>query len=63
MVAMRGAGDPDAFPPKDLGLVKAWEHLIPAQKRDQRSFLEEQTRLWRPWRSYAANLLWRSYSQ
>jgi AraC family transcriptional regulator of adaptative response / DNA-3-methyladenine glycosylase II len=63
MVAMRGAGDPDAFPPKDLGLVTAWEHLIPAHKRDQRSFWEEQTRLWRPWRSYAANLLWRSYSQ
>jgi AraC family transcriptional regulator, regulatory protein of adaptative response / DNA-3-methyladenine glycosylase II len=58
MVAMRGAGDPDAFPHRDLGLEKAWQGITP----DGRS-LKDQAPLWRPWRSYAANLLWRSYSQ
>ena len=58
MVAMRGAGDPDAFPTRDLGLERAWEGIAASGPA-----LREQTALWRPWRSYAANLLWRSYSQ
>lgn len=58
MVAMRGAGDPDAFPQRDLGLERAWQEIA----ADGRS-LRDQAPLWRPWRSYAANLLWRSYSQ
>lgn len=55
LVAMRGHGDPDSFPPKDLGLVKAWDSLAGAD-----SDLQAQTLHWRPWRAYAANLLWRS---
>ena len=58
MVAMRGAGDPDAFPQRDLGLEKAWQGIAPNGRS-----LKDQAPLWRPWRSYAANLLWRSYSQ
>jgi AraC family transcriptional regulator of adaptative response / DNA-3-methyladenine glycosylase II len=56
MVALRGAGDPDVFPLGDLGLEKAWL----AAAGDQP--LPQHTNKWRPWRSYAANLLWRSLS-
>ncbi len=57
MVAMRGDGQPDIFPTKDLGLEKAWAGLPgPAVT------LADHTANWRPWRSYAANLLWRSLS-
>lgn len=55
LVSMRGYGRPDHFPDSDLGLVKAAESLSgsPAPLRT-RSYN------WQPWRSYAANLLWRS---
>jgi len=57
MVAMRGNGQPDIFPTRDLGLEKAWGKLPgPAVT------LSDHTANWRPWRSYAANLLWRSLS-
>jgi len=55
MVAMRGAGQPDTFPAKDLGLEKAWARLT-----GPNSALQPHAANWRPWRSYAANLLWRS---
>ena len=55
MVAMRGAGDPDAFPTRDLGLEKAWQDTAPGADKLHNDALK-----WRPWRSYAANLLWRS---
>jgi len=57
MVAIRGNGQPDTFPAKDLGLEKAWARL-PGGTFD----LRDRTAHWRPWRSYAANLLWRSLS-
>ena len=56
MVAMRGLGDPDRFPASDLGLVKA----AAGDGIDNRHSLQEHSERWRPWRSYAANLLWRS---
>jgi AraC family transcriptional regulator of adaptative response / DNA-3-methyladenine glycosylase II len=52
---MRGLGQPDCFPASDLGLIKAWEQL-----GYEKSALKVQSDNWRPWRSYAANLLWRS---
>lgn len=55
MVAMRGHGQPDAFPPRDLGLMRAWEALPEAVET-----LPKASERWRPWRAYAANLLWRS---
>lgn len=55
MIAMRGLGDPDAFPASDLGVRAAAEQLgLPA---DDRAFLA-QSRSWRPWRSYATQHLW-----
>lgn len=56
MVAMRGGGDPDVFPNRDLGLENAWKNL------GGESRLTHHAANWRPWRSYAANLLWRSLS-
>ncbi|MBE9538193.1 MAG: DNA-3-methyladenine glycosylase 2 family protein [Proteobacteria bacterium] len=60
MVAMRGHGDPDIFPTGDLVLVKAYEALSISltSSPDLKHTIEN----WRPWRSYAANLLWRSLS-
>src|SRR6201997_3176892 len=55
VIAMRGLGDPDAFPASDLGLRLAAEQLgLPA---DQRKLVERSAR-WRPWRSYATQHLW-----
>jgi AraC family transcriptional regulator of adaptative response / DNA-3-methyladenine glycosylase II len=55
MIEMRGEGRPDAFPPRDLGLLRAWAALP-----DAKAPLEQACERWRPWRAYAANLLWRS---
>lgn len=55
MIAMRGLGDPDAFPASDLGLRLAAKRLgLPS---DERSLVEHGAR-WRPWRSYATQYLW-----
>ncbi len=55
-VAMRALKTPDAFPGSDLGLVKAIEQpdrVTPKQ-------LLARAQDWRPWRAYAAMLLWSS---
>ncbi|MFT6955630.1 MAG: AraC family transcriptional regulator of adaptative response / DNA-3-methyladenine glycosylase II [Halieaceae bacterium] len=57
MTAMRGLGEPDVFPAADLGLINAWQQL----GRNKVELKDSQNN-WRPWRSYAANLLWRSLS-
>ncbi|MEB4210641.1 DNA-3-methyladenine glycosylase 2 family protein [Mycobacterium sp. 94-17] len=55
VIAMRGLGDPDAFPASDLGLRLAAEQLgLPC---DERSLVARSAR-WRPWRSYATQYLW-----
>jgi AraC family transcriptional regulator of adaptative response / DNA-3-methyladenine glycosylase II len=55
VIAMRGLGDPDAFPASDLGLRLAAMQLgLPAAERA----LTERSRSWRPWRSYATQHLW-----
>ena len=67
MTAIRGIGDwtaqyvlmrvvrvPDAFPASDLGLLKALE---PGQRLTAKALAERSER-WRPWRAYAAALLW-----
>jgi len=49
-IAMRGLGEPDAFPDTDLGLRKAAPGVdLIARAED-----------WRPWRAYAALHLWAS---
>ena len=55
-VAMRALKYPDAFPASDLGLLKAiGERDISGVKN-----LRRRAEAWRPWRSYAAMLLWNS---
>jgi AraC family transcriptional regulator of adaptative response / DNA-3-methyladenine glycosylase II len=46
-IAMR-SGDPDAFPETDLVLRKAMDDI------------GKRAEAWRPWRAYAAILLWRN---
>jgi len=57
-VAMRTLKNPDAFPASDLGLIKA----IEAPRRVTPARLLERAEGWRPWRAYAALLLWSSDS-
>lgn len=55
MIAMRGLGDPDAFPASDLGVgVAARQIGLPSTPRQ----LIERSIRWRPWRSYATQHLW-----
>ena len=57
-VAMRAMKSPDAFPASDLGLLKAiakGENTKPVE-------LLRRAESWRPWRAYAALLLWGSLS-
>ncbi len=54
-VALRALGVPDAFPASDLGLRRALGGAGgPLAARD----LERRAEAWRPWRGYAAVLLW-----
>lgn len=55
-VAMRALKNPDALPASDLGLLKALHH----PRRISPSELERHAERWRPWRAYAALLLWNS---
>jgi len=57
-VAMRALRDGDAFPGSDLGLVSA----IAPPARVTPKALEQRAEDWRPWRAYAALLLWGSLS-
>lgn len=54
-IALRGLGEPDAFPAGDLGLCRALgrggRRLTPRQ-------VEAAAEAWRPWRAYAAVTLW-----
>jgi AraC family transcriptional regulator, regulatory protein of adaptative response / DNA-3-methyladenine glycosylase II len=55
VIAMRGLGDPDAFPVTDLGVRLAAKQLgLPADPGP----LTEHSARWRPWRSYATQHLW-----
>jgi AraC family transcriptional regulator of adaptative response / DNA-3-methyladenine glycosylase II len=56
-VAMRAVRDRDAFPGTDLGIHRALAAL--GQPTDRRS-VEALAERWRPWRAYAAQLLWAS---
>lgn len=57
VIAMRGFGDPDAFPASDLGVRAAAQRLgLPDSVRQ----LVDHSSRWRPWRSYATQYLWTS---
>lgn len=53
-IALRAIGEPDAFPAADLGLRKAAGNGVPISTRA----MEDMAQAWRPWRGYAALLLW-----
>lgn len=55
-VAMRVLKYPDAFPASDLGLQKAMNSPARISAKE----LKHRAQSWRPWRSYAALLLWSS---
>ena len=57
-VAMRALKSPDAFPASDLGLLRAFD--AGDRSRMRPAELEELSQGWRPWRAYAALLLWSS---
>ena len=57
-VAMRALKYPDAFPHSDLGLLRAFD--TPAGERMKPAALKARAEAWRPWRAYAALLLWSS---
>ncbi len=57
-VAMRALKNPDAFPASDLGLLRAFDR--PRRGRLKPSELKSRAEAWRPWRAYAALLLWGS---
>ena len=57
-VAMRALKDPDAFPHSDLGLLRAFD--APGRDRMKPAELKTRAEAWRPWRAYAALLLWSS---
>jgi AraC family transcriptional regulator, regulatory protein of adaptative response / DNA-3-methyladenine glycosylase II len=56
IVAMRGLGDPDAFPAADPVLRRIAGGGVPLGARA----LAERAEAWRPWRAYAAAHLWRA---
>jgi len=54
-IAMRALREPDAFPARDLGLLRAMQrHLA----KPTPALLQRRAERWRPWRAYAAMLLW-----
>jgi AraC family transcriptional regulator, regulatory protein of adaptative response / DNA-3-methyladenine glycosylase II len=54
-IALRGSGEPDAFPAGDLGLAQA---LSEHGTRPGHGRLMALAEPWRPWRGYAAIYLW-----
>ncbi len=59
-VAMRVLKNPDAFPSSDLGLLKAVDLIGNQTGRTTPAELLRRAESWRPWRAYAALLLWSS---
>jgi AraC family transcriptional regulator of adaptative response / DNA-3-methyladenine glycosylase II len=57
-VAMRALKNPDAFPAADLGLLRAFDG--PDGERLRPAELKSRAENWRPWRAYAALLIWSS---
>jgi len=55
VIAMRGLGDPDAFPATDLGVRQAAKGL---ELPHSPAALTRRAEPWRPWRGYAVQYLW-----
>jgi len=59
-VAMRALKNPNAFPASDLGLLRAFDEKDGRRLRPVE--LAARAEAWRPWRAYAALLIWGSDS-
>ena len=59
-IAMRGIGDPNAFPTSDLGIIKAMRLL---NENITIKEIETHAHQWQPWRAYAAIMLWNSLAE
>lgn len=57
LIALRGLGDPDAFPVTDLGVRRG---AAAAGLPTTPAALTARAKAWRPWRSYAVAHLWRN---
>lgn len=58
--ALRGFLEPDAFPSSDIGIRTAIAQLLGLPEQASAKLAEERSQAWRPWRGYAAVLLWKS---
>ena len=54
-IAMRALREPDAFPVGDLGLLRSMRRHLATPSP---ALLQRRAERWRPWRAYAAMLLW-----
>jgi len=54
-IAMRALGWPDAFPPNDVGVLKAMRHLFGTVSQRE---ADVHAQTWQPWRAYAVLRLW-----
>ncbi len=59
-IAMRAVSEPDAFPAGDLALKRAAANGGAAELSERQ--LLQRAEGWRPWRAYAALLLWADYA-
>jgi len=59
IIAMRALGEPDAFPASDLGLRRA---LAGTGRPSTPATIIRRAEAWRPWRAYAAMILWKEDS-
>jgi AraC family transcriptional regulator of adaptative response / DNA-3-methyladenine glycosylase II len=57
-IALRQMREPDAFPPGDIGLMRALAG--PTGTRPTPAQLLARAEAWRPWRAYGAQHLWAS---
>jgi AraC family transcriptional regulator, regulatory protein of adaptative response / DNA-3-methyladenine glycosylase II len=60
-IAMRALGEPDAFPAGDLILRRAATLATELPLTEVQ--LRQRAEAWRPWRAYAAMLLWSTYNK
>ncbi len=58
-IAMRALGWPDAFPPKDVAVLKAMKQLFGTTTQRE---ADAHAQRWQPWRAYAVLRLWNSLS-
>ena len=54
-IAMRALGWPDAFPPNDVGVLKAMRQLFGTTSQRE---ADARAQAWQPWRAYAVLRLW-----